>query len=188
MKIIAGKHKSRAIPTVKKADYRPSTAKLREAIFSIISSGEFLQNPVIEGAKVLDICSGTGSLAFESLSRGAEHITLIDNQVEYLRCARDFAEKIGEGENITVLHFNALNLPKSAYKYNLIFIDPPYHKNMVAKTISGLIAGNWLQEGAILVIEMAKTDDYVATEQVKVIKEKKYGNSKLLLLEFSPKI
>lgn len=184
IRIIAGKHKNRAVSTIKKADYRPSTSKLRESIFSIITSGEFVQKPVLERAQVLDIYSGTGSLAFEALSRGAAKVTLIDIEVEYLRKAKDFAEKLGEALNIQVLHFNALNLPRSACRYSLVFIDPPYHKDMVGKTIKSLIAGNWLEEEAILVVEMAKTDDYIPPPNVRLLREKKYGNSRLLLLKF----
>ena len=116
MRIIAGKHKNRVIPTLKNSDYRPSTAKFREALFSILSSGEFADVRLIQGAQVLDLFAGTGSLSFEALSRGASSITLVDNCREHLDLALDFARKIGELDNISVLITDATFLSKAPRK------------------------------------------------------------------------
>jgi 16S rRNA (guanine966-N2)-methyltransferase len=85
MKIIAGKHKNRIIPTIKTADYRPTTTKFREALFSIMASGEFFDLQPIVDAKILDLFAGTGILSFESLSRGAKNVTFVDNNPNHLK-------------------------------------------------------------------------------------------------------
>lgn len=185
LKIIAGKHKNRIIPTLKNAKYRPSTAKLREAIFSILTSGEFIENPILPNSNVLDLFSGTGSLAFEALSRGARSVTLIDNTNEYLKSAKLFADNIGEGDNAIFLCMNAFNLPKALYTYNLVFIDPPYHKGLVEKAISSLVRGQWLENQAVLIVESAKTDDFLNPENIELVKERVYGNNKLSVLKYN---
>ena len=184
MRIIAGKYKNRVIPTLKKSDYRPSTTKFREALFSILSSGEFVDTQPIIGAKVLDLFAGTGSLAFEALSRGAENITLIDNNDEHLKISKGFAKKIGEESNVKALLMNGASLLGSIDKYNLVFMDPPYYNNYIVKSLNSLIKNQWLAEGALIAIEMAKSEKFELPKNLQLIKEKIYGNNKLLILKY----
>ncbi len=183
MKIISGKHRNRLIPTSRKADYRPSTTKFREALFSILSSGEFEEDRPVMGAKVLDLFSGTGSLAFEALSRGAISATLVDNNSEHLKAALAFAELIGEKDNVTTLNMNATNLSDSTYKYDLVFMDPPYYNSYVTKALRSLKVRGWLEEGAIIAIEMSKREEFQAPTGFRLVKEKTYSNNKLLILK-----
>lgn len=181
MRIIAGKHKGRVIPTLKDSDYRPSTMKFREALFSILASGEFAGKDILAGARVLDLYSGTGALAFEALSRGASRACLVDTDANYLRAAKQFAEKINEINNTDFLQINALSLPGSSHQYDIIFLDPPYHKNMSTKTLECLIKNNWLADGSIIVVELAKTDDVKEFNELYLVKSRIYSNSKLMI-------
>lgn len=235
LKIISGKYRNQIIPTAKNIKYRPSTGKLKEAIFSILTSGEFTGNKLFnENTHILDLFAGSGSLAFESLSRGAGFATLIDIDTSSLKIAEGFAKSLNIENNVNFVNINALNLPKAtrhlfkpAYRegskgdtehstaaytlvredastgstfklpleakfgkmsnksFDLVFIDPPYHKNIVPKVMKLLIKNNWLKDGAIIVIEMAKTDDYILDENIEIIREKLYGKSKLLVLSFT---
>jgi 16S rRNA (guanine966-N2)-methyltransferase len=185
MRIITGKHKGRVIPTLKDSEYRPSTMKFREALFSILSSEEIANSQKLLGAKVLDLYSGTGALAFEALSRGAAKACLIDNNVNYLKTAKQFAEKINEISHIDFLQINALHLPKSSHQYNIVFLDPPYHKNMATKTLESLIKNYWLEDKAIIAVELAKTDDVKEFKELSLVKNKTYGKSKLMIFEYS---
>ncbi|MFP3018253.1 MAG: 16S rRNA (guanine(966)-N(2))-methyltransferase RsmD [Candidatus Tisiphia sp.] len=183
IRIIAGKHKNRIIPTLKNSNYRPSTGKIREAIFSILTSGEFSNGRLFtKESKVLDLFAGTGSLAFESCSRGAGAITLIDINSDYLRVAKEFASKIGELDKMTFLNTNAVALPSACHGFDLIFIDPPYYHNLVPKAVNALKKGQWLKDGSIIVVELAKSDDF-SDDSLQLIKEKIYGDSKLLILQ-----
>lgn len=184
MRIIAGKHKNRIIPTSKKADYRPSTTKFREAIFNILSSGKFFASQPIIGAKVLDLFSGTGGLAFEALSRGAKSILLVDNKEEHLKSSYEFAKKIGEELKISTLLTDATNLPISTNKYNVVFIDPPYYHGYIDKALQSLIKQDWIEDGAIIVIEMQKTEQIILPKNMYLYKEKLYNNNKLLILKY----
>ncbi len=185
MRIIAGKHKNRVIPTSKNADYRPSTTKFREALFSILSSGDFAENEPVKNANILDLFSGAGSLSFEALSRGAKSATLIDNKLEYLRSAKKFAEKIGEEDNVNVLAASAISLPDANNQYSLVFMDPPYHKNYAQKSLRSLHRQNWLNDGAIIAIEISKYDKLEINNEYSLIKEKLYGNNRLLIIKYS---
>ena len=187
MRIIAGKHKNRVVPTLKNSDYRPSTAKFREALFSILSSGEFADIRLIHGAQVLDLFAGTGSLSFEALSRGASSITLVDNCREHLDLALDFARKIGELDNISVLVTDATFLSKPPRKYNLVFMDPPYHNKFIIKSLICLVKNDWLTNGAIIAVEMNKRENIELIDEVSLVKEKVYGNNKLLVLKYDQK-
>jgi len=183
MKIIAGKYKGRVVPTVKGSNYRPSTAKFKEALFSILSSGEFAQDNPLLNASVLDLFSGSGSLSFEAVSRGAKTALLVDTNRIHLETAKSFAEKIGESTNIKRLQTNVLHLSYTPFKYNLVFLDPPYYNDMVDKVLRGLIQNNWLAQGAIIAIEMEKAKTIKGYDSLTVLKEKIYGNSKLLILK-----
>lgn len=184
MRIIAGKYKNRVIPSLKNSDYRPSTTKFREALFSILSSGEFADNSPVDASDVLDLFAGTGSLSFEALSRGAKSITLIDNNKEHLQIAKEFATKIGEEENVKFLLLSAISLPQSAHKYSLVFMDPPYYNQFVEKALISLIQNRWLEDKAIIAIEMEKREELGLPVSMSLIKEKIYGNNKLLILRY----
>jgi 16S rRNA (guanine966-N2)-methyltransferase len=184
MRIIAGRYKNRVIPTLKNCDYRPSTTKLREALFSILSSGDFLESKPVEDAVVLDLFAGAGTLSFEALSRGAKNITLIDTNKKYLEQATEFAKKIKEHENVITLIMDATDLRSSQQQYTLVFMDPPYHKNYVNKSLISLVKNNWLKTGAIIAIEISKYDDINFIQQFTLVMEKKYGKNKLLLLRY----
>ncbi len=184
IKIIAGKHKGRVIATFKDADYRPSTGKFREALFSILTSGIFAERGILENAIVLDLFAGTGSLSFEAISRGACKATLVDINELYLKHAKAFAEKIGEKDNITCLKASAVSLPYSGKKYNLILMDPPYNKNLIPKALRSLVREKWLEDGAIIAAEMSKNEIIEIPDCIKILDERKYGNSKLLVMEY----
>lgn len=183
-KIIAGKYKNRTIQAPKNIKCRPSTAKFKEAVFSILSSGNLVHQPIIEDAQVLDLFSGTGAYAFEALSRGASKATLVDTDLPSLKAAQSFAKNIGESQNVTILNINCAILPKSISQYNLIFIDPPYNKKLIDKTLNALIKGHWLDDNAILVLEMAKEEEYSCFNNFNIITERIYGNSKLLIMHY----
>jgi len=186
LKIISGKFQNQKIPTAKNIKYRPSTGKLKEAIFSILTSGEFTDHKLFhENTSILDLFAGSGSLAFESLSRGAGYATFIDIDPSSLKIAEEFAKSLNIEDRVNFVNINALNLPKANKTFDLVFIDPPYHKNIVPKVMKLLIKHNWLKSGSVIVIETAKLDDYVLDENVEILREKLYGNTKLLVLKYN---
>lgn len=187
IRIIAGKYKNRLIPTIDKTKYRPSTGKFREAVFSILLSLQSKGYKSIEDAKVLDLFCGTGSLGFEALSRGASFAHFIDIDAEVIQYAKAFSQIIGAVSQTSFTNIDVLDLTKAYRKYDLVFLDPPYYKGLVLKSIEVLIKQNWLNDEAILVAEMATTDntltDKLEALNLTIIDERVYGKNKLLILQ-----
>lgn len=181
MKIISGRLKGRLIPTIKNPKYRPSTGKLREAVFSILSS---MQKDFFAGKVVLDLFAGTGSLGLEALSRGAAHVTMVDIEVDHIKALKDFAGAIGETDNITSLRFDATNLPSSYGGYDIIFMDPPYSKSLGDKALRSLEEKSWLNLGAKIIIELERREVLVKSDSYDIIDERIIGKARLVILEY----
>lgn len=186
MKIIYGKHQNRTVPTLKSSDYRPTTAKFREALFNILESGKLTSHNPLAGSRVLDLFAGSGVLSFEALSRGAKFAALIDTNGKHLQLIEQFAGKIGEGDNIKCQLMDASKLTRAEQKYDLVFMDPPYYNNLCTIVLERLIKYDWLEEKAIITMEMEKTATINLGNfpALKMLKEKIYGKSKLLIIQY----
>ncbi|AZL16280.1 16S rRNA (guanine(966)-N(2))-methyltransferase RsmD [Rickettsiales endosymbiont of Stachyamoeba lipophora] len=183
MRIITGIHRAKPILSDEKRNIRPTTGKIKEAIFNIISSkiGSFT------GLNILDLCAGSGNLGLEALSRGAEYVLFIDNNPNALRFIRQNITNFKEGNKAEIAHLDVANLPASIKRFNIIFFDPPYDQsnNLIKKTLERLISRNWLAEDAILIIE---SGPHYNTEELTPIlnkfEVKNYSNTKLIIKDF----
>lgn len=197
MKIIAGIHKGRVIDIAKNHNYRPSTSFLKEAIFSVITSGAFKDKNILKDSMVLDLFSGSGALSFEALSRGAKFSTMIESEKKHLDTAQNFAAKIGESERISSVHGILPQALRNVLgKYNLVFIDPPYGKNLVTATIKTLLEQNLLLPNSIIIVESGKNDisQFIETKTlgsiimpINLLFSRVYSNSKLEIFEYDEK-
>ena len=185
MKIIYGKHKNRVVPTVKNSDYRPTTSKFREALFSILSARIFHSNS-LDDLKVLDLYAGSGILSFEAISRGAALAALVDTNINHLKLIEKFAVTIGEKDKIHCSNINAANLPTADRKYDIVFMDPPYYNNLCPKTLECLLKNQWLENDSVIAIEIEKTAsiNWSLFPQLKLVKEVVYGGSKLIVAKY----
>lgn len=182
MHIVAGTLKGRAIPTAKHVKYRPSTGRFKEALFSILTSGDFQGR--LEQAKFLDLYSGSCAIGFEAISRGAKSATFVDVDRKNLDIAASFAEKVGVENRTKFLCTDASNLRSTTEKYDIIFIDPPYKEDMVSKTLSSLEANSWLEEDALVIIEIGEYDKIDIPEGFEMHTDRKYGGSRLIILDY----
>ena len=182
MRLIAGKFKGRSIPSARNATYRPSTGKVKEAIFSILTARSDSVLQAFDSMHVLDLCAGTGSFGFESLSRGAAHVTLADCEQRYLEIAESFASQIGAESQMSYIRVDATNLPKSNKLYDLVFIDPPYNQNIAQIAISALHNKNWLNQGCKVVIEFEKREAIEIPKCYREIDCRTYGRTKVMIL------
>ena len=118
MRIITGFLKGKKIPTIDQ--YRPTTNKVRESIFNIITFIAKDCNILLE-ADILDLCSGSGSFAFEAISRGAKSATMIDKNPLAIEKAQQFILSNNLSKIVSCRNWDCLKLPYSERKYNLIF-------------------------------------------------------------------
>ncbi len=134
-----------------KAHLRPTSDRVREAIFNLLINGGY-GDPVTD-ARVLDLFAGTGALGLEAVSRGAAHATLVDDGAAALALQkRNIALMRTEAAN--PLRRDATKLgPNPAAPYTLIFLDPPYGKSLGEKALASAMQGNWLAPEALIVWE-----------------------------------
>ena len=154
MRIISGRLGGRRIKTVEGEGYRPAMGKTRESLFSMLTS----RGVVWEGARVLDLFAGSGSLAFEAVSRGAELAVLVENSAVAARCLADNIRQLGVEDCVRLIRDDVRktlnNTPMGCF--DLVFLDPPYRKNLLNATLQGLLKRNWLAPGALICAEIEK--------------------------------
>ncbi len=135
MRIIAGEFKGRRLAAVK-GRIRPTSDKVREAIFSILG-------PAVAEARVLDLFAGTGALTLEALSRGARDAVLVEEQAAALEVLRRNLEALGMEARSRVLPLpvrQALKkLAARGERFDLVFLDPPYGRGLAAATLTDLV-------------------------------------------------
>ncbi|AIL64714.1 Ribosomal RNA small subunit methyltransferase D [Rickettsiales bacterium Ac37b] len=184
MRIIAGKHKGRNIMLPTRTNVRPTTSKTREGIFNILNSGQFLKEgiSILHRAKILELFCGSGALSFESLSRGAEHAIMVDNNQENLNYVALNAEKLSESNNISIIRTDASFLPKANHAVDIVFIDPPYNSNVIESVLYKLQQQNWLKNDTIIVIDAFSKEDINIPLGYNHISQRIYGKTKIIFL------
>ena len=182
MRIISGKYKNKLILSeIKKAKfkYRPTSSKVRAAIFNIITHSFF---PTLDDVIFADICCGSGSFGLEALSRSAKKVYFIDNQHIQIELVKKNLHNFNESRNNTVLLSEASKLPRITDICNMIFIDPPYDMKGIEKILDSLITSNWIDTHSIICVELSKKVDLAISDKWNVIDQRIYGNTKLIFL------
>jgi len=157
MRIVAGSARGRPLigPGPKSKDIRPTADRVRQTIFNVL--GQWL-----DGVSVLDLYAGTGALALESLSRGAEKAVLVDSGREALELCRANTEALGFGAKARILPLpvaRALErLAGEGAVFELVFADPPYAAKAVEDVLSGVEAKGLLASTGTLVVEHDKRE------------------------------
>lgn len=182
MRIIAGRFRGLALASVGKGDagahLRPTTDRVRESLFSMLTGGRF--GDPIEDARVLDLFAGTGALGLEALSRGAAHATLVDDGRKSLSLIRENISKCRCQDEVTVVNRDATRLPEGA-PHNLIFLDPPYGKGLGEKALTSAIAGGWIAPDALIVWE--ENQEIILPDGVELLDTRRYGDTTISICE-----
>ncbi len=186
MRIISGRFRGLALASVGKGDagahLRPTTDRVRESLFSMLTGGRF--GDPIEGAHVLDLFAGTGALGLEALSRGAAHVTLVDDGRKALSLIRENVTKCRCGDEVTVVSRDATRLPPlglNGTPHNLIFLDPPYGKTMGEKALAAALAGGWLAPDALIVWE--ENTEITLPDGIELLDARRYGDTVISICE-----
>ncbi len=182
MRIIGGTHRGTALAAIGKGDegahLRPTTDRVRENLFNVLQSGRF--GDPIGGARVLDLFAGTGALGLEALSRGAEHVTFIDSGRAAQKLIRENIAKLHREADTHLINSDATRLP-AGEACNLIFLDPPYGKDLGAKALQAAIVSGWVAPEALVVWEEARAQ--VGPAGMKVLDQRRYGDTWITVME-----
>jgi 16S rRNA (guanine(966)-N(2))-methyltransferase RsmD len=178
MKIVAGEYKGRIIDMPD--GIRPTSEKVREALFEILKDR-------IKGARFMDLYCGSGAMGIEALSRGAEKAAFIDNNHNCISILKRNLTKLGTPQDLYDIYSKdcIYILSKGGFEthpYNIVFLDPPYHRNLAKNTLIGLASCDILTPNALVIAEVFKKE--CLPEELGVfrkIRSCKYGDT---LLEF----
>ena len=149
MRVITGKYKGRSL-VAPKHDARPTLDRMKETLFNIV-------NAKLQGANVLDLFAGSGQLAIECLSRGAERAILCDNSRDAVIAIKSNFEKIGITPELMFCDFRDC-LKRLPCQMDLVFVDPPYKAGLYAEVLDAVDKLNVLKENGWVVCEHAAED------------------------------
>ena len=149
LRIITGEAKGKALKTLEGEATRPTSERIKEAIFSSIQFD-------VENRRVLDLFAGCGQLGFESLSRGAASVTFIDAAREAMDVVKSNAKALGYFDRCKYLvsdYRNYIRKAAGTAEFDLVFIDPPYAMECAKDALERLVGAQMLAKGAIAVLE-----------------------------------
>jgi len=146
VRIIGGRWRGSRLPVADADGLRPTSDRARETLFN------WLQ-PVLPGARVLDLFAGSGALGLEALSRGARELLLVERDPALAESLRDSCQRLGAGSAATVLRADAVELLRTPLhgRFDLVFLDPPFAGGGWERALERL--DPWLADGAWLYLE-----------------------------------
>lgn len=183
MKIIAGLYKGFPLKSFPGRDIRPTPAKVREAVFDILSM------KIIE-SDFLDLFAGTGSIGIEAISRGAKRSTFVEIEQKAINLIKANLTKINHNNFSNIIkrdYLHSLKIFKyKARKFDIIFLDPPYYKNISKNVLHEIEKSNILKKNSIVVVQHKNNETVQAQYQkMSFLKEKRYGKTKISLFNFN---
>jgi 16S rRNA (guanine966-N2)-methyltransferase len=164
---------------------RPTSDRARQAIFNILEHRDFGTCFTLENIAVADLFAGTGALGIEALSRSARFCLFVDDNADSRALQRENIEALGLTGITKIWRRDATDLgPLGAGAggpFGLVFLDPPYHKNLVPPALKNLKDGGWLAPNALLVAETAK-GEVLDAAGFTVLDERSYGDTDVRFL------
>lgn len=180
MRIIAGKARRLPLRTLPGRDTRPTTDRIKETLFNILA-------PRLEGAYFLDLFAGTGQIGLEAISRGSAYCVFVDNQKKACEVIADNIAFTKLGDQCRLMQTDAcsaLRQLEGKYRFDLIFLDPPYRQNLEAEVLAYLADSSLLKEQALVIVEADDHTDFSYVEALgfEVQREKVYKTNKHVFL------
>ena len=185
MRIVAGRHRGRALQAPPGDAVRPTSDRAREALFNILAHGRFGNGgdgPAYAGASVLDAFAGTGALGLEALSRGAAEAFFLESDRAALAVLRRNVEALGETARARIVPADATNPPRAQKPCGLVFLDPPYRGGLAQPALAALAAAGWIAPDALCVVEAAAKEDFAPVAGFDRLDDRTYGAARLIFL------
>ncbi len=186
MRIIGGELRGATIRTPKGRDTRPTTDRVREALFNVLMHADFA--PPLAGARVLDLFAGSGALGLEALSRGAAFALFVDTDAKARAAVRDNLVKLGLQGRAKIWRRDATKMGRCAPMppFDLAFLDPPYGKGLAERVLASLHEGGWLKPGALAVVEESARGGLAGLPPFTPLDVRTYGDTALHFLRYLP--
>ncbi len=186
MRIISGSLKGRRIHAPEGAQTRPTTDRVREALFNVLAHADWA--PALAGARVLDLFAGSGALGLEAASRGAAFVLFMETDARARAAIRRNVTDLGLTGITRIWRRDATRpgLCAPMKPFHLVFLDPPYGKGLGEAALSALPAGGWLAPGAVLVWEESARNDVTIPPGYALRQERTYGDTRLMFLQHAP--
>lgn len=175
MRIIGGEYRSRLISMPKGVEMRPTQDRIRESVFNLLGD--------ISGSMCLDLFAGSGAYGLEAISRGASRVTFVENN---FKCVQTIKENLGslniDANIYDIIKANALSimprLEKEGVRYDIVFMDPPYYKDMARKCLINVDSYDILSHIALVMVEHFKKDTLVSDLKTLILhKERQYSDT-----------
>lgn len=173
MRIISGLLKGKNLLSPDGQNTRPTSDKARQGVFNIIEHAPWSCG--IRDINFLDICAGTGAFGLEALSRGAKSACFIENNRDALMALKQNIKNCRFEECTKIIEKDASNLVQSATEYDIIFIDPPYYKNLLPPILNQIFEKKFAGKETIIIIEHHKDEIIEIPNNFEIIKQVNYG-------------
>jgi 16S rRNA (guanine966-N2)-methyltransferase len=181
MRVTGGTFGGRTLKGPSSQRIRPTSDKLRQAVFNILAHG--YGDPASD-ARVLDLFAGTGALGIEALSRGAAFALFVEEAAEARALIRANVEALSLTGVTKIFRRDATRLgPRGAFEpFSLVFCDPPYGKGFAEKALASAREGGWLADDVLLVVEEAVAAKFTAPEGFEVLERREYDDTEIVFL------
>lgn len=175
MRVIAGKHKGRALKAVPGQKTRPTTDKIKESVFQMIG-------PYFHGGRCLDLFAGSGSLGIEALSRGMDEAIFIDKQGKAIQTIKNNLKTLDLTEETEVYRNDAFRaikvLAKRGLTFQLVFLDPPYKIGKYGALIDSIMSHQILGESGFIYCEHDASENILCKNSyLTLFKQQVYGGT-----------
>lgn len=181
MRITGGHFGGRLLAAPEDSRVRPTSDKVRQAVFNILAHNDFGTEFTLKGARVIDLFAGTGAMGLEALSRGARFCLFVDNETDSRALLRRNVESLALTGATKIWRRDATCLgqmpPVAGGPFDLAFLDPPYRKNLIAPALASLGEGSWLSPSALLVAEHALDETLEETSGFEKLDSRTYGDT-----------
>ena len=161
---------------------RPTTDRVRENLFNILTHADWA--PPLEGARVLDLCAGTGALGLEAISRGGARVCFIDTEPASRALIRQNIEALNAfgvtklysrpAERISTLE------PAAGGPFDLVFCDPPYGSGIGGPALTAARDGGWMKEAAVCALELGADETSPEIEGFEQVDIRQYGETQVV--------
>lgn len=177
MRVISGTARGKKLLAVEGMDTRPTTDKVKEAVFNIIQFS-------VLGARVLDLFCGTAQMGIEALSRGAREAVFVDQNKTAADIARKNidAARVFDRAQLYCMDFQAFFEREKGKKFDLIFLDPPYHGGLLEKALKEIELFDILSPGGIIICESSRDGQFPCPDGLERMREYQYGTIQVTIV------